>query len=369
MSMARLDGAVLDVLVATPGGGVGQGGIDRVMASLRSEASRQRRDDLRISFGDTRGVGPAIFSVWYTLVFMARLLAMRVAGKVDVLHLNLSVNGSTWRKLIIALLARVLSVPYVLHLHSSGYPTFWTDAPTWKNRRINSLFRHAQRTIVLGTVWRDFVVSRLPELSDRVIVVPNASPRPARPHLGGGDTVHVLFLGRVNANKGVPQLGEALHRLKDNPNWRATIAGDGFVAEARATAKDMGLSDRVAIPGWMGPDDVARLLSEADILVLPSFNENLPVSVIEGMASGLAVVATPVGAVGDIITNEVSGLLVEPGDVDALTAALARLIDDADLRQRLGAAAQAEHRRRLDMELYLKTLGDIWSGASRSRRQ
>lgn len=366
--MARADGSMLDVLVATPGGGTGQGGIDRVMASLRDEAIRQRRPDLKVQFGDTRGMGPAVFSVWYTLVFMARMFAMRLAGKVDVLHLNLSVNGSTWRKWAIAVLARLLGVPYVLHLHSSGYPTFWTDAPTWKNRRINSLFNHAQRIIVLGTVWRDFVLSRLPGLADRVVIVPNASPRPALQHRGGGDTVHVLFLGRVNANKGVPQLGEALHRLKDNPNWRATIAGDGFVEDARATAAAMGLSGRVDIPGWMGPDDVARLLSEADILVLPSFNENLPVSVIEGMASALAVVATPVGAVGDIITNDVSGLLVEPGDVEALTEALRRLIDDAELRRRLGAAAQAEHRRRLDMELYLKTLGDIWSGASRSRQ-
>src|SRR3569623_3145391 len=123
------------------------------------------------------------------------------------------------------------------------------------------------------------------------------------------------------------------------PGWRATIAGDGEVETARRVATEMGLDDRVDLPGWVGPEDVARLISEADVLVLPSFAENLPVSVIEGMASGLAVVATPVGAVEDIVTDEVSGLLVAPGDVDGLTRALTRVVSETALRARLGIDA------------------------------
>src|SRR5690606_38241464 len=102
---------------------------------------------------------------------------------------------------------------------------------------------------------------------------------------------------------------------------RATIAGDGDVEEMRTKAAGLGIAGRVAFPGWVGPAEVAELIASADILALPSFAENLPVSVIEGMADGLAVVATPVGAVEDILTSEKSGLLVPPGDVDALTLA------------------------------------------------
>jgi glycosyltransferase involved in cell wall biosynthesis len=176
--------------------------------------------------------------------------------------------------------------------------------------------------------------------------------------------VHILFLGRLGDRKGVPQLGEALHRMAAMPAWRATIAGDGEVEASRRKAVEYGLADRVDIPGWCDAKRVAELISTADILVLPSFSENLPLSVVEGMASGLAIVATPVGAVEDIIADGETGLLVQPGDVDGLTEALTRLVDDPALRQRLGTAALAFHREKLDVEPFAAALHDVWTAAT-----
>lgn len=362
--MAKADVAVLNVLVATPGGGTGQGGIDRIMASLRDEAERQHRPDLRIRFAATRGNGPLVFSIWHMSVFIAQMLALRLTGRLDVVHLNLAVSGSTWRKLILAWLAHALGVAYLVHLHGSEYQDFWTKEPNRRNRAVNWLFGHAGRVIVLGTVWREMVLARLPALDLRTVIVPNAAPRPVLAHRGGGNLVHILFLGRLGDRKGVPQLGEALGRMKADPGWRATIAGDGHVEVARGKAREMGLSDRVDIPGWIGPAGVAELIANADIMVLPSFHENLPISIIEAMAAGLAIVTTPVGAVEDIITDQVNGLLVTPGDVDALTAALSRLVADADLRARLGNAARDVHRARLDMGVYLEAMAQAWRGAA-----
>jgi glycosyltransferase involved in cell wall biosynthesis len=83
-------------------------------------------------------------------------------------------------------------------------------------------------------------------------------------------------------------------------------------------------------------------------------------SVIEAMAAGLAVVTTPVGAIEDIISNGETGLLVPPGDIDALTAALLRLLEDAALRRRLGEAARAAHAERLAIGPYVARLEAIW---------
>ncbi len=71
----------------------------------------------------------------------------------------------------------------------------------------------------------------------------------------------------------------------------------------------LGIEDRVVLPGWVGPSEVAELIAASDVLVLPSFDENLPMSVIEGMAAGLAIIATPVGAVKDIIIDGRTGIL------------------------------------------------------------
>jgi glycosyltransferase involved in cell wall biosynthesis len=355
----------LHVLVATPSGTSGQGGIDRIMGSLRSELERQGRTDLSVRFAASRGPGSLALSPFYLLGFLGRMVALRAAGRLDLVHINLASDGSTYRKMQIAALARRLGIPYVLHLHGADYREFWTDDRPRLSRNIRTMFAGAARTVVLGRVWRDFVARRAPEAAERIVIVPNASARPTLPHVGGGEKVHILFLGQLGDRKGVPQLGEALDRMAGLSNWRATIAGDGEVEAARRKAVEYGLAERVDIPGWVDGKRVAELIATADVLVLPSFSENLPLSVVEGMAAGLAVVATPVGAVEDIIIDGETGLLVQPGDVDGLTDALTRLVNDASLRQRLGAAAQAFHRKKLDVEPFTAALHDVWMASTR----
>jgi len=356
---------VLNVLVATPVAATGQGGIDRVMAALKSELERDPRG-IAASFAATRGSGSLALSPFHLTRFLATMMAMRAQGRLDLVHINIASHGSTYRKLVIAGAARALRIPYVLHLHGADYRTFWTDEDRWLNRRIREMFEGAARIVVLGRVWRDFIAERAPGAQDRIEIIPNACARPTSPHVGGGDSVHILFLGRIGDRKGVPQLGEALFRMKALPGWRATIAGDGNVEAARARAAEYGLTDRVDFPGWVGPDRVAELIASADILTLPSFSENLPVSVIEAMAAGLAVVTTPVGAVEDLIVDGETGLLVPPGDVDALTAALIRVVDDPALRQRLGTAALALHREKLDLAPFADAMQRTWNDAALS---
>jgi glycosyltransferase involved in cell wall biosynthesis len=359
---------VLNVLVATPVAATGQGGIDRVMATLKGELERDPRGTAA-TFAATRGAGSLALSPLHMARFVGKMLAMRARGQLDLVHINLASNGSTYRKLLIAATARALGVPYVLHLHGADYRTFWSDKRPWLSSRIREMFEGAARVIVLGRVWRDFVAERAPRAAGRIEIVPNASAPPVLPHIGGGERVHILFLGRIGDRKGVPQLGEALFRMKDMPGWRATIAGDGHVEAARAKAAGYGLTDRVDLPGWVGPDRVAELMASADILVLPSFSENLPVAIIEAMAAGVAVVATPVGAVEDIIADGETGLLVPPGDVDALTAALHRLVDDPALRERLGTAGRALHREKLDLVPFADAMQRVWTEAAATVRR
>lgn len=354
---------VLNVLVATPVAATGQGGIDRLMAALKSELERDPRGTVA-SFAATRGGGHIVTSPLHMAAFLARMVLDRAAGRLDLVHINIASNGSTYRKLMIAALARALGVPYVLHLHGADYRQFWTDKRPWLSARIQAMFEGAARIVVLGRVWRDFVAGRAPAAAARLVIVPNATAPPSLPHVGGGDTAHILFLGRVGDRKGVPQLGEALLRMRDVPGWRATIAGDGQVEAARAKAAEYGLTERVELPGWVGPDRVAELIASADILVLPSFSENLPVSIIEAMAAGVAVVATPVGAVEDIVIDGVTGLLVPVGDVEALTTALVTLVKDPALCWRMGESGLALHREKLDLVPFADAMQGVWAEAA-----
>ncbi|MDW6022419.1 glycosyltransferase family 4 protein [Mesorhizobium sp. BAC0120] len=357
----------LNVLVATPAGGTGQGGIDRIMAALKAELER-RPNGVIARFAPTRGKGALALSLFHLTHFCARIAAWRLQRRLDLVHINLSSRGSTYRKIVIAACARMMRVPYVIHLHGSEFRSFWSNSSPIVDRSIHALFEKASRIIVLGTPWQAFIAERVPNAHGRIVIVPNAVEEPRVAHVGGGASVHILFLGRISDRKGVPHLVKALARMKDVPGWRATLAGDGAVDDLKSEITALGLADRVTVPGWLGPEETARLLATGDILTLPSHAENLPMSIIEAMASGLGVVATPVGAVEDIVKDGKTGLLVPPGDDSALADALSRLVQDGELRQRLGAAAQAFQRRHLSIGPYADRICAVWQDAAAAHR-
>ena len=123
--------------------------------------------------------------------------------------------------------------------------------------------------------------------------------------------------------------------------WRATIAGNGDIDAARAAATAYGIADRIAFPGWVDEDAVRALMRTADLFVLPSRAENQPIAILEAMAAALPVVATTVGAIPEQVVDGDTALLVPPANADRLAEALARLLPDAALRRRMGAAGRA----------------------------
>lgn len=154
----------------------------------------------------------------------------------------------------------------------------------------------------------------------------------------------LLFVGRLAAVKGLPVLIEAASRLMaDRPDLRLTLIGDGpDRAALEARVAGAGLADRIVFAGYQGAAEVADALSRTDVFVLPSFAEGVPVVLMEALASEVPVVATRIAGIGELVEDGISGLVVPPGDADALAEAIARLADDAALRTRMGRAGRAK---------------------------
>jgi colanic acid/amylovoran biosynthesis glycosyltransferase len=160
---------------------------------------------------------------------------------------------------------------------------------------------------------------------------------------GSGERVEILNVGRLAPVKGQALLIEAIGRLRDDGiDVYCRIAGDGperAVLERRIA--DLGLQDSVELTGAVGQDRIRELYEQADIFCLPSFREGLPFVLIEALSMELAVVATRIMGVPELITEDESGVLVTPGRVDQLADALADLARDPERRRRLGAAGRA----------------------------
>jgi glycosyltransferase involved in cell wall biosynthesis len=352
----------LQVVIFTPAGTGGQGGIVRMMDELRCALQVDRFANIKVCFVTTRGCGSILLSPLFLTQAIVRLVLLRLLGRADVVHINLSASGSTYRKLILARISRICRLPYVLHLHSDQFGQFWDSQGSILKKEIDLMFLRSQKIIVLGNYWKQVVSDRVPDCFAKIVIVPNAT-RTADfrdPNIMK-QAANILFLGRLGPRKGVPELVRALASLGSKSGWRATLAGDGAVSDTRAAVERAGLGDRISVPGWVGPAQVEALLRAANILVLPSFSENLPMSVIEALAHGAAVVCTPVGALPELIEHERTGLIVEPGDVEGLASALGRLIDDPELRQRLGENGRTLHRTRLAIEICAERVVAVWT--------
>jgi glycosyltransferase involved in cell wall biosynthesis len=216
---------------------------------------------------------------------------------------------------------------------------------------------------VLGRRDREWLSRSLAMAERQLLVLHNAVPdplstreRPAR----SVDACHLLFLGHLGARKGVPEFLQALASpAMTGRRWRATLAGGGPVNEFYRLAQELGIADRIHLPGWIDTGSVSGLCADADVLVLPSHAEGLAMSVLEAMSHGLAVITTPVGAHLEVIDHNVSGLLVSPGDVGALAEALASVIDDDDRRQRLARGARERFLQGFDVRAYATRLENI----------
>lgn len=150
----------------------------------------------------------------------------------------------------------------------------------------------------------------------------------------------LLFVGRLDAVKGVPLLLESAKRLLvDHPTLELTVVGDGPArAELEITAQTLGNAARFL--GYQSQKEVARILTETDILVLPSFAEGVPVVLMEAMAAQLPVVTTQVGGVSELVEEGVSGFMCLPGDVDTLTARIETLLCNQELCAAMGIAGR-----------------------------
>lgn len=158
----------------------------------------------------------------------------------------------------------------------------------------------------------------------------------------GGTGKRVAFVGRLDPVKGALLLVEAMATaLKVHPDATLILAGDGPArAPAEARARSLGIGAAIHFAGFMTQGQVADLLANSDMLVLPSFAEGLPVVYMEALASRIPVVASRVAGVQELVEDGVTGFAVPPGDVATLADRMIRLMDDPGLARAMGDAGR-----------------------------
>lgn len=243
---------------------------------------------------------------------------------------------------ILICLAKLSFVPVVLHVHGAKFDNFLDGLNPLLLLVVRWLFWRCDKVIVLSDSWQVELQKRLGAQHFCVIAngVPIIDCFPGNKCTNR--EVNILFLGNLTERKGVLDLLEVM-RYVDNAVLHM-VGGEeqvGIVAKANQIINQFQLNSKVKLHGVKSGHDKRQFLVDADIFVLPSYAEGLPVSLLEAMAYGLPVIVSTVGGIPAVVTDEKEGFLISAGDQQQLRLSLNRLINDPALRDSMGQAARA----------------------------
>jgi glycosyltransferase involved in cell wall biosynthesis len=310
-----------------------------------------------IDYLPTHGDGSAARNAALLLSAMRRFTLLLARNRHALVHLHLCARGNASRDALFMAAALAARSPLVVQMHGAGLERSHGGA------LMRSLLARASCVIIPCESMRAWVRSVARDA--RTVCLPNpvldlgapdAAPLARRPNL-------VLFLGRLEASKGIFDLLEAVAALRTAlPDVRLVCAGDGERIAVARYAERLGIADAVKFTGWVGPSGKRALLENAAVFALPSYDEALPVGLCEAMAAGVPVVVSPVGGIPEVVTDGVSGCLVAPGDKASLERQLRRLLTDRVLGARLGGAARETARLRFAQDRSLARLEELYRG-------
>lgn len=314
------------------------GGIASVVKEYANDGLFGRRN---IVYLPTHCSGSGAEKLGLYLSAMGRMLAMIFTRQVLLVHVHVAINASFWRKYSFLLVLFSLNVPTVLHVHAGRLPEFYGEqCGRLRRLLIRHALRRADRVIAVSVQLQQWIVSIVGTSKVRTISNPAASCAIPHPCMRAPSTM--LFLGHIEQSKGAFDLIRAMPAiLAACPDARLRLCGDGQVDRARALARSLALGDRVEILGWVDQRCREHLLRQTSVFVLPSYFEGLPMSLLEAMANALPVVASKVGGIPEAVTDGVEGLLVKPGDIQAISSSVSRILQHPGEATRMGLAGRA----------------------------
>ena len=283
-----------------------------------------------------------LLAVWAAFQSLANLLIWRP----DLVHIHVSSDASFYRKSLLLRLIRLGRPKLILHCHAPDFDSFYEKHGERGRRYLRATLNAADLLLVVAERWRAYFESLDLEVPVRSLHNAILCPATLSPAPDDAPPV-VLMLGRLGQRKGTYDILEAIPATLDLcPDTQFWFGGDGDLEQVREIISAQAWGNNVRLLGWVCGSDKDAVLSQATLFLLPSYQEGLPLAILEALSYGLPVVTTPVGGIPEAVIDGETGFLIPPGDVEAMVDRITRLLQNTELCQQMSARAR---RRALDM--------------------
>lgn len=284
---------------------------------------------------------------------------------IDIVHVHMAERGSVFREGYVVHLANKMGCKTIIHMHGATIEEWYNAKSKPIKRIVRNIFNSADRMIVLGENWRPFMEKVMGEESKNKIVVLHNAVNVPDTNKYNQNATEILFYGMLIQRKGIDDLLQAYKNILDDipKNINLALYGDDHDSpeKIQEKIKRFGLEGRAIYKGWLTNENKEKVFSNAIVNVLPSYNEGLPMTILETMAYGIPNISTNIAAIPEAIDDGINGYLINPGEVDYLSRRMIAIINDKSLREQLSVNAFSTAKVKFSLTKHFQNLTEIYS--------
>lgn len=312
-----------------------KGGIAAVVNGYRGS---QLEKDYKIIYVESYRDGSKLTKLLKGISGYFHFIKVLLIDRPDIVHIHSSFGPSFYRKMPFIYIASWVNLPIINHIHGADFNEFYVNASKKKRKQIKKVYNKCSVLIALSEEW----MQRLSQIvtEDKIIIIENYSiphENVLKKRLKRQCNNIVLFLGELGRRKGCYDIPEVIKEVKKRiPTVTFILAGVGAENDEttiKQLMSDNNVAENVVFPGWVRGEEKDRWLRDADLFFLPSYNEGMPMSVLDAMGYGLPIVSTNVGGIPKIVHNEENGYCREPGDVQSMAQDIIEFLTNREKRQ------------------------------------
>ncbi len=343
-----------------------QGGIAAVVNGYRDSRLEQ---DCCIEYIESYRDGSAMDKLRKGLRAYAQFRALLRRHRPDLVHIHSSFGPSFYRKMPFILMSKRAGIPVVNHIHGAEFGPFYAEASGAKRWLVRRIYGKCDRFLVLSKEWEERIGQIVPK--ERITILENYSIQAVEaPTEESGTSHQILFLGEIGQRKGGYDMPEILRLVKQQvPDVRLVIAGAGDREGVERLLAEKGCREAAVFPGWLRGKDKDKALRESSVFLLPSYNEGMPMSILDAMGYALPIVSTNAGGIPQLVKEGVNGFLCAPGDTKAMADALILLLTEEDRRRLAGMESLQIVEERFGLSHHLDVLERVYKETVRKSMQ
>lgn len=304
--------------------------------------------------------GNLTVKIWYTIYsYILFLLYMLFDRDIRIVHIQGAAFASFERNMFFVKAGKFFGKKVIMHMHCADFDGYFQ--PSGHKRRILETINSCDKYFVLSDSWKEYFIG-IGVNPGIIAVLNNTVVPPTIRNVNKDNTkIKLLYLGIIGERKGVYDLLKAIRSGGEEitKNIQLRIGGNKEEDILLKTIKDYGLDNCVTFEGFVAGDKKTECLNWADIFILPSYNEGLPIAILEAMSYGCPIISTTVGGIPAVVKNGVNGYLINPGDIAEIQNTILSFIQNRDKIEKYG-------RQSLNMvsaflpETAFKTLCDLY---------